>query len=60
MLHHIAAAVGCLVCDLEDRLSFAEYLGWCQYFRHLNMSPEERDAERRGDGVVLKGFDLGQ
>ncbi len=38
--YHIAATIGCSVKDLRRNISYKEYMGWVEYFEHINSSEE--------------------
>lgn len=44
LLYHIAAHVGCLVADLEGRLTWREFREWGLYFNQLNAPSEEKKS----------------
>lgn len=58
-MYHIAATLGMTVGELNDRLSYTEYIGWIEYFNR--QAPSEEDDPNNmmsSPDAMLKGFGL--
>lgn len=58
-MHHIAAQLGMLVVDLENRLTVNEYLRWVEYFHTLNNPESSKPNALDSDENLLQEFEIG-
>lgn len=57
-MFYIAATLGMTVAELEDKLTFDEYLGWLEYFAQQAKSADGGTNLLNSPDDLLKGFGL--
>lgn len=59
-MFHIAATLGMTVQELDEKLTYQEYMGWIEYFNTAKTAEGEDDPTNMMDSpeAMLKGFGL--